>query len=526
MKTQLPTGRPSQSVAEIMAQDKRSAFSLTPSLLQLYALLAPACLVVCATNGYDGSVLTGLQGVEAWKNQFGSPKGALLGFTSASYPLGAILSTPFSALISDRLGRRWSILSGSFIMILGVIMQCASTTIALFIAGRVVVGFGITLALAAAPVLISELVHPRHRVFFGSLYNTSFYLGALLAGWVAFGSYRIPSAWAWRLPTLLQAGPACIQSVFVWFLDESPRWLLYKDRSEEAYEILVKNHGNGDRDDPLVQAEFFEMNEALQAEKMIKGQGLKLFISTPANRKRLAILITLAVFGQWSGNGLVSYYLTKILSSIGIKGQRELTMLNGTISTVNYATALCAAVLSTKIGRRKMFIGGAIAMFTTFSALTASIAVYTETGSKAASKAALAFIFIYYTSFNICLNPLLFLYPTEILPFRLRAMGLSILVFSTKAASFFNQFVNPIGMDSLGWKYYLVYVVWILVELAVFYFLYPETKGYSLERVQEVFGEDLKFNGPEEHTPAVADSLVKKGNTESSSVYVERVERD
>lgn len=526
MKAQLPTGRPSQSVAEILAQDKRSAFSLTPSLLQLYALLAPACLVVCATNGYDGSVLTGLQGVEAWKNQFGSPKGALLGFTSASYPLGAILSTPFSALISDRLGRRWSILSGSFIMIIGVIIQCASTTIAQFIAGRVVVGFGITLALAAAPVLISELVHPRHRVFFGSLYNTSFYLGALLAGWVAFGSYRIPSAWAWRLPTLLQAGPACIQSVFVWFLDESPRWLLYKDRGEEAYDILVKHHGNGDRDDPLVQAEFFEMNEALQAEKTVEGQGLKLFISTPANRKRLAILVTLAVFGQWSGNGLVSYYLTKILSSIGIKGQRELTMLNGTISTVNYATALFAAVLSTKIGRRKMFVGGAIAMFVTFSALTASIAVYNETGSKAASKSALAFIFIYYTSFNVCLNPLLFLYPTEILPFRLRAMGLSILVFSTKAASFFNQFVNPIGMDSLGWKYYLVYVGWILVELAVFYFLYPETKGYSLERVQEVFGEDLKLNGPEEHGPADADSAVKKGNVDSSSVYVERVEKD
>lgn len=519
-----PTGRPLHSVAELLARDKSSPLSLTPSLIHLYAILAPACLVVCATNGYDGSVLTGLQGVAAWNNQFGSPKGALLGITSASYPLGAILSTPFSAIISDRFGRRLSIIIGSFIMILGVIIQCVSKNIGLFIGGRVIVGFGITLALAAAPILISELAHPRHRVFFGSLYNTSFYLGALLAGWVSFGSYRIPSAWAWRLPTLLQAGPACIQVLFVWFLDESPRWLAYKDRGDEAYELLVKHHGNGNWNDPLVQAEYWEMNETLKAEKENTNQGLKLFIASPANRKRLAILVTLAVFGQWSGNGLVSYYLTKILSSIGIKGQRELTMLNGTISTVNYATALFAAVLSTKIGRRAMFVGGGIAMFVTFSALTASIAVYNETGSTAASKSALAFIFIYYTSFNVCLNPLLFLYPTEILPFRLRAMGLSILVFSTKAASFFNQFVNPIGMDSLGWKYYLVYVGWLLVEIAVFWFLYPETKGYTLERIQEAFGEDVRLDGSDEKGEVKNEHVAHEEHRvdEVTSVYVEK----
>jgi hypothetical protein len=123
--------------------------------------------------------------------------------------------------------------------------------------------------------------------------------------------------------------------------------------------------------------------------------------------------------------------------------------------------------------------------------LTASIAVYNETSSNAASKSALGFIFIYYASYNICLNPLLYLYPTEILPYRLRAMGLSILVFGNKSALFFNQFVNPIGMDSLGWKYYLVYVGWLLVEIAVFWFVYPETAGRSLETVGEVFGDKV-----------------------------------
>ncbi|KAM0420804.1 hypothetical protein ACHAPT_011465 [Fusarium lateritium] len=519
MSRELPVSRPAKTVAELLAQDTTSAFSLNSSLIRLYSLLVPACLVVCATNGFDGSLLTSLQGVAAWNEQFGKPTGALLGIVSASYPLGAILSTPFSAIISDRFGRRLSIIIGSVIMILGVIMQTASPTIGVFLGGRIIVGFGITLALAAAPILISELAHPRHRVLFSSLYNTSFYLGALLAGWVAFGSYRIPNAWAWRLPTLLQAGPALIQIIFIWFLDESPRWLAYKDRGEEAYKILVKNHGSGDWDDPLARAEFWEMNQALQAERDVQGKGIKLFFATPGNRKRLFLLVTLAVFGQWSGNGLVSYYLTKILTSIGIVTQHEQTMLNGTISTVNYATALFAAALSTKIGRRPMFIGGAVAMFLTFSALTASIAVYNETRSIPASRSALAFIFIYYTAFNICLNPLLYTYPTEILPFRLRAMGLSIMVFTNKAALFFNQFVNPVGMDSLGWKYYIVYVVWLLVEILVFYFFYPETKGYTLEKVQEVFGEEVRMDGPEEKGKFGVDDV---GNDDEGA-HVEKI---
>ncbi|KAJ3960927.1 hypothetical protein N0V92_002418 [Colletotrichum tropicale] len=297
---------------------------------------------------------------------------------------------------------------------------------------------------------------------------------------------------------MLQAVPACIQMIFVWFLDESPRWLCYKDRDEEAFNILVKHHGGGDPNDPLVLAQFHEMKVALQLEKQVQDAGPKLFLKTPANRKRLLILVTLAVAGQWSGNGLVSYYLTRIFSSIGITSQREQTLLNGVISTVNYATALMAAGLSTKLGRRWMFVGGGLAMWLTFSSLTASIAVYNTKGTTASSQAALAFIFIYYAAFNLCLNPLLFLYPTEILPFRLRAMGLSILVFANKAASFLNQFVNPIGMESLSWKYYLFYVGWLLVEIAVFYFLYPETRGYSLERMQEVFGEEIKDDGPEE----------------------------
>ncbi|RFU27496.1 hypothetical protein B7463_g8846, partial [Scytalidium lignicola] len=487
----MSTTVPALTVSEVLSQQDKSGLGLTPALIKLYLVLTPATLVVCATNGYDGSVLTGLQGIDRWKNQFGNPSGALLGITSAAYALGAIASTFFSSIISDRVGRRWGIFVGSIIMMIGVVLQTVSTSIGLFIGGRIVVGFGISIALAAGPVLISELAHPRHRVFFAAMYNTSFNFGAVLAAWVAYGSVSIPNSWAWRLPSLFQAAPALIQTCAIWFLDESPRWLCYKDRGGEAFAILVKHHGEGDPNHPLPIAEYHEMYVALQQEKETKHKGPRLFLQTPANRKRLFILVFLAVFNQWSGLGLISYYLTKILSSIGIEGQQEQTRLNGIVTTFSYITAVMAVIFATKVGRRVLFVGGGICMWLTLVGFTTSIAVYTEQGTVGSSRASLGFIFIFTAAYNFCFSPMVYLYSTEILPYRLRAMGLSISVFSTKASLFFNQFVNPIGLNSLGWKYYLVYVVWVAIEVLTMFFVFPETRGHSLETMPEVFGEHI-----------------------------------
>lgn len=467
----------------------------------------------------------GFKPVMSGKSQFNNPQGVLLGMISASYALGAIASTFITAIISDRWGRRWSVFIGSIIMIIGVILQCVSTEIKLFIAARVVIGFGISLALAAAPVLIAELAHPRHRVFFTAMYNCSFALGSVIAAWVCYGSVHIPSAWAWRLPSLFQAGPALIQTIAIWFLDESPRWLCYKDRGQEAFAILVKHHGEGDPSHPLPIAEYYEMCEALRQEKEIRHKGLQLFFETPANRKRLFILICLAVFGQWSGNGIISYYLTKILTAIGITGQTEQTRLNGIVTTVNYITSIIAVVTVTKVPRRWMFIGGGFSMWLVWIGFTTAIALYTETKSIGSSRAALGLLFIFNTAYNFTFIPMIYLYSTEILPYRLRAMGLGVSVFSTKASLFFNQFVNPIGLAAITWKYYLVYVVWIAVEVIIMFFFFPETKGHSLETMPEVFGEHvLNYSDKMLADDAAIDEVTDSGITKTASAHAEQVE--
>ena len=133
-------------------------------------------------------------------------------------------------------------------------------------------------------------------------------------------------------------------------------------------------------------------------------------------------------------------------------------------------------------------------MWLSLVGFSTSVALYNTKKSDAAGRSSLGFIFILNTGYNFCLIPTLYLYSTEILPYRLRAMGISISVLTTKSSLFFNQFVNPIGLASIGWKYYFVYVGWVFVEVSIMFFFFPETKGHSLETMPEVFGEQVLDN--------------------------------
>jgi MFS family permease len=117
-----------RSVAEVLDSRPNLPWFKNKQLLKLYLVLIPSCLFVSATNGFDGSMLNGLQSLKTWQSDFNHPTGPILGIISAAYALGAVLSTPLSPIISDRFGRRWSIVIGSMIMLLGVGLQAGSHT--------------------------------------------------------------------------------------------------------------------------------------------------------------------------------------------------------------------------------------------------------------------------------------------------------------------------------------------------------------------------------------------------------------
>lgn len=128
----------------------------------------------------------------------------------------------------------------------------------------------------------------------------------MAAAAVTFATFAMTSNWGWRIPSYLQIVPSLLQVSFIWFIPESPRWLLSEGRRNEAYAILVKYHAEGDEDSEFVQAEYTQINETLEAELKISQINQKGALSTPGMRKRLIIAAFLGLFTQWSGTGLIT----------------------------------------------------------------------------------------------------------------------------------------------------------------------------------------------------------------------------
>jgi MFS family permease len=266
-------------------------------------------------------MLNNLRMLDPFKHYFGDPQGSLLGLVTALYSIGAIVSLPVTPFVADHFGRKAAIAFGCVVMVVGASVQGAAKNLTYFMAGRFMMGrkpeydptthilltmafatgFGNSLAQLSSPLLLTELCHPQHRGRLTAVYNCLWNVGAITCTWLTFGTKRISSDWCWRVPALLQAFPSIVQLIFIFFIPESPRWLIAKGRNEEALNILGKYHANGDLYHPTVQYEFHEIKETLRIEFQYQKSSSYLdFFRTRGNRYRLMLLASLGLFSQWS----------------------------------------------------------------------------------------------------------------------------------------------------------------------------------------------------------------------------------
>ncbi|KAK8217256.1 hypothetical protein M8818_001509 [Zalaria obscura] len=463
-----------------------------PGLRKLYMLCAVVWLA-SATTGYDGSMLNGLQILPIWQNYFNHPSGSLLGLFGSIYSIGSLAGLPIAPYIADHFGRKKAIWAGCSILFVGVAVQSASQNFKMFVASRFFVGFGCTLSQLSSPLLLTEICHPQHRGRVTAVYNCLWNVGAVVATWLTFGTFRIQNNWAWRIPSILQAFPSLFQFSLLFLVPESPRWLISKDRGAEALHVLAKYHANGDETDETVLFEYAEIKETLRLEYINKKTSSYLdFVRTKGNRYRLFLIATLGLFSQWSGNGLTSYYFAKVMDSIGVTDTNTQFEINGGLTILSLIVSVSCAFLVDIVGRRPMFLAATSGMLVCFTLWTVCTALFDLHGNKAAGKAVIAFIWLFSVSYALAWSGLLVAYTVEIMPFKIRAKGLMLMNFFVQAALVFNQYINPIGLDNLipHYKFYIVYCVWIAVELIVVYFFYIETKGPTLEEIAKIFDGD------------------------------------
>jgi hypothetical protein len=214
----------------------------------------------------------------------------------------------------------------------------------------------------------------------------------------------------------LQGFAPVLQLCFVWFVPESPRFLVAKGKPEQAHSVLAKTHANGNLNDEVVLLEIQEIKETIALENEFEGNGWLVFFKTVGNRRRLLIILTLGLFSQWSGNGLASYYLNIVLEGVGITNDNTKLLINGGIQIMNMIVALGQCFVVDYVGRRTLFLISTSGMFVTFCIWTACAATYAHTGVQAAGNTVIAMIFIYYIFYNMAWSGLLVGYGAEILP--------------------------------------------------------------------------------------------------------------
>lgn len=185
--------------------------------------------------------------------------------------------------------------------------------------------------------------------------------------------------------------------------------------------------------------------------------------------------------------GIINYYLAPILSSVGITRAADQASVNVSLQIWNLILAAAGAFASERYGRRILWLLATAAMILCLSITTIVAALFTEQHIAAAGVAVVPMLFLFFAGFDLAYAPLFIAYPAEILPFQLRAKGLAVTLSVDAIACFFNQYVNPVAFAAIKWRYYIVYVGCLTFFLGSVYFLFPETKGRSLEEVSRIF---------------------------------------
>ncbi|GAA6029462.1 hypothetical protein JCM8097_003691 [Rhodosporidiobolus ruineniae] len=431
--------------------------------------------------GYDGSYLNGLQSLTTWNEYFDHPSGNRLGLVSAMSYLPSLAIMPLYAISCDYLGRKPTNYIGCVLILAGAILGALAKNEGALIGGRSIVGIGGSLLGLSANLLVNEILHPRLRSVGGAFFLVFYYTGGLVSAWTTYGVVASGwdargDEWSWRLPTLLQAvGPVILFIGTIFFVPESPRWLIAHGKKDRAHKILADHHANGKMDDELVLFELEEIETAIEREKRDK-QGFMSFLRTKGNRHRLLILATCATGSQGNGVAVFSYYLTPVLRLVGVTEATKQLGINGGMQIWNLILAATGASIVEKLGRRKVWLIGTAGMLCSYICLTGLSGGFDATQKESVGLASVAFM-----------TPLPLSYSTEILPYSMRASGMSLLTWMQNAVLCVNQWVNPIALEKAGWKYYFIFLAALVVFLLVIYFTFVETAGLSLEEVALLF---------------------------------------
>ncbi|KAH8693248.1 putative sugar transporter [Talaromyces proteolyticus] len=456
--------------------------------------------VVCALGftlqGYDQAVANGLLTLDTFVKTFpeidtihttGAQKehnSTIQGTTVAIYEVGCAFGALSCSFIGDKLGRRKTIFLAGCIVIVGVIIQATPFALAQLIVGRVITGLGVGAFTATIPMYVSESVKAEGRGKMVLLEGFFAIGGVALASWLEFGMYYVKNNSAnWRFPIAFQSFFALIVTSCILFLPESPRWLVRQDRMEDAAKTLARLEDT-DGDSEAVALGLETIQQSLQDDHGSERSHNPFAFNDTRNFHRTMVAIGVNVIAQMTGINIITFYSDTIFETdLGYSGTTA-RIISGCLQIWQFLCAGLAVLLIDRFGRRRLLISAAFGMAVCQAGLAG---LSSDLSNKSAASASLLFYFLGFFCFPIGLFLVPFMYAAEIAPLQTRAKVAAMSAGANWLFNFLLAEVTPVGFDNLGYKYYIIYACISAGGCVIFYFFCPETKGRSLEEIDEIF---------------------------------------
>ncbi|KIX08546.1 uncharacterized protein Z518_03202 [Rhinocladiella mackenziei CBS 650.93] len=482
---------------------------------RVFTLAAAACFGG-TLFGMDIGIIGGVLTLPDFKDEFGLTElskikqsnlsANLVSVMQAGAIVGALLANP----IADRFGRKPSILVISVFAFIGGLLQAFSYgSLVCFYIGRFVEGLGLGGATMLAPTYVAENAPRGIRGLLVGFYQLFETMGAMIAFFINYGSLlHFKGHATWIVPLSMQSLPPLLLFCSILFCPESPRWLASRDNWDKASKILCTVRHLPETH-PYIQAELLEMKTTLDAERGRLGGNsywalTKEAWTIPGNRRRSIMAIGLMTAQQWTGTNAINYYAPTIFTNLGITGTTNSLFATGVYGIVKMSScAIFIVFLADTLGRRLSLVWTGLFMWFCMFYLGFYVRFDPpEKGSpiSGAGYAALVMVYLFAAAFQFGWGPVCWIYCSEISSQRLRGLIVS---YAAATQWIFNLVVarsTPVMLDTVGAHGYGTYFIYGCFNCVIgvgAFFLVPETKGLSLERMDELFGV-TDFSGVED----------------------------
>ncbi len=393
-----------------------------------------------------------------------------LGWTVSSLLLGCIAGVFIAGKAGDQYGRKKVLMLAALLFFISAIGSASAHTLTLFIMARVLGGIAVGVASILSPMYIAELAPAKYRGTLVSLNQLAIVVGILIA---FFSNYLLVNTgennWRWML--LVMAAPAVLLFASLFFVPESPRWLVARQLNDEAYQVLLKTAGT-----KTAAIELREIEKSLSVQEASTYSDLL----APRVKPLLYIGVILAVFQQITGINTIMYYAPKIFANVGVSTDSALLQTIA-IGGTNLVFTLVAMLLIDRFGRKPLIVVGSLGMTLMLAGLSAVFFMGETTGVLV-----LVFILGYIAFFAASLGPALWVVTTELFPNRLRSKGMSIAIVALWIACTIVTIAFPIMLEQLSGGFtFLIFALICLANLIYVWKYVPETKGKTLEELEK-----------------------------------------